>query len=251
MCIYRDQKNIERFALAIQCLTCICVSHLKNLRFTLKPPSLESETGSNTISDPTSCSTNSEGFENSEKSKVNSKSVDSNNEEVSGNLCGTNQRRPSNRSGQFQNQLLKSNEQWTVEETERMLQYMAKIFMMQFPLYSGPKQAGQRNEEVNFKHPINDMQFFLNYANVHGSLILPLIYNIFRYQQEKGHNLQCIVMFMIHLENFLLYFSETSRCFVNLEDCKVWLMPFAYPHLIFRHLWLMPSYLCYVTSKCG
>ena len=33
-----------------------------------------------------------------------------------------------------------------------MLQYMAKIFMMQFPLYSGPKQAGQRNEEVIFKH---------------------------------------------------------------------------------------------------
>ena len=29
-----------------------------------------------------------------------------------------------------------------------MLQYMAKVFMMQFPLYSGPKQAGQRNEEV-------------------------------------------------------------------------------------------------------
>ena len=68
--------------------------------------------------------------------------------EVSGNLSGKNQRRLSTRSGQFQNQLLKSNEQWTVEETERMLQYMAKVFMMQFPLYSGPKQAGQRNEEV-------------------------------------------------------------------------------------------------------
>ena len=157
LCIYRDQKNIERFALAIQCLTCICVSHLKNLRFTLKPPSLDSETCSNTISDPTSCCTNSEGFENTEKCKVNSTSVDSNCEEVSGNLCGTNQRRLSNRTGQFQNQLLKSNEQWTVEETERMLQYMAKIFMMQFPLYSGPKQAGQRNEEVNFKQPTNSM----------------------------------------------------------------------------------------------
>lgn len=68
--------------------------------------------------------------------------------EVNGSLSGTSQRRLSNRPGQFQNQLLKSNEQWTVEETERMLQYMAKVFMMQFPLYSGPKQAGHRNEEV-------------------------------------------------------------------------------------------------------
>lgn len=162
MCIYRDQKNIERFALAIQCLTCICVSHLKNLRFTLKPPSLESENCSNTTSDPTPCASDSAVFESSEKSEVNSTSVDSNNE-VSGNLCETNQRRSSNRSGQFQNQLLKSNEQWTVEETERMLQYMAKIFMMQFPLYSGPKQAGQRNEEVNFRHLTDCVPFFLNY----------------------------------------------------------------------------------------
>ena len=66
LCIYRDQKNIERFALAIQCLTCICVSHLKNLRFTLKPPTLESENCSNSTSDPASCSNNSAGFENSE-----------------------------------------------------------------------------------------------------------------------------------------------------------------------------------------
>ena len=161
MCIYRDQKNIERFALAIQCLTCICVSHLKNLRFTLKPPSLQSENFSNDTSGPTLSSGNSAEFDNSKKTEANAKSSDINSEEVSGNLSGTFQRRPSNRSGQFQNQLLKSNEQWTVEETERMLQYMAKIFMMQFPLYSGPKQAGQRNEEVNFKYQPNCF-FFRN-----------------------------------------------------------------------------------------
>ena len=142
LCIYRDQKNIERFALAIQCLTCICVSHLKNLRYTLKPPSLQRENDAKSSSHL--LKDDDDDLEKDKHSNIN-EYMDS---EVSGNLSGKNQRRLSTRSGQFQNQLLKSNEQWTVEETERMLQYMAKVFMMQFPLYSGPKQAGQRNEEV-------------------------------------------------------------------------------------------------------
>ena len=95
-----------------------------------------------------SSSSNTIENEHSEKDR-NVTEKECSDEEVSGSLSSKNQRRTSNRSGQFQNQLLKSNEQWTVDETERMLQYMAKVFMMQFPLYSGPKQAGQRNEEVS------------------------------------------------------------------------------------------------------
>ena len=38
---------------------------------------------------------------------------------------------------------------WTSEELERLLQFVAKIFMLQFPLYAGPKSAGLRNEEVS------------------------------------------------------------------------------------------------------
>ena len=141
---------MERFALAIQCLTCICVSHLKNLRFTLEPSESDSYTNSGSDSNSTNCESSKSGnsLEHSDPIKEGESSYG----EVSGNLAkhqaGTSQRRLSNRPGQFQNQLLKSNEQWTIEETERMLQYMAKVFMMQFPLYSGPKQAGQRSEEV-------------------------------------------------------------------------------------------------------
>ena len=118
------------------------MSHLKNLRYTLKAPSIHTETYKKSSSSHTIES------ENSEKD-INSAEKECLDEEVSGSLSSKNQRKTSNRSGQFQNQLLKSNEQWTVDETERMLQYMAKVFMMQFPLYSGPKQAGQRNEEVS------------------------------------------------------------------------------------------------------
>ena len=118
------------------------MSHLKNLRYTLKAPSIHTETYKKSSSSHTIESENSEKDRNSAEKEC----LD---EEVSGSLSSKNQRKTSNRSGQFQNQLLKSNEQWTVDETERMLQYMAKVFMMQFPLYSGPKQAGQRNEEVS------------------------------------------------------------------------------------------------------
>ena len=110
------------------------------MRYTLKPPSLQTTK----YAESSSFQKNEDNLEK-EQHSGNKECLD---EEVSGSLTGKNQRRLSNRSGQFQNQLLKSNEQWTVEETERMLQYMAKVFMMQFPLYSGPKQAGQRNEEV-------------------------------------------------------------------------------------------------------
>ena len=113
------------------------------MRYTLKPPSLQTTK----YAESSSFQKNEDNLEK-EQHSGNKECLD---EEVSGSLTGKNQRRLSNRSGQFQNQLLKSNEQWTVEETERMLQYMAKVFMMQFPLYSGPKQAGQRNEEVYIK----------------------------------------------------------------------------------------------------
>ena len=135
--------------MAIQCLTCICVSHLKNLRFTLQPP-IQSENYDNPTSEVPSCPSEYRRTEDSERESDFPNTDESNREEVSGNLVGTHNRRLSNRPGQFHNQLLKTNEQWTVEETERMLQYMAKVFMIQFPLYSGPKQAGQRNEEVSY-----------------------------------------------------------------------------------------------------
>ena len=36
---------------------------------------------------------------------------------------------------------------WTIDEVERMLVFVAKVFMLQFPLYNGPKQTGYRFED--------------------------------------------------------------------------------------------------------
>ena len=37
---------------------------------------------------------------------------------------------------------------WSVDEMERFLLFMAKVFILQFPLYAGPKQVGHRFEDV-------------------------------------------------------------------------------------------------------
>ena len=59
---------------------------------------------------------------------------------------------------------------WSHEELERLLQYVAKVFMLQFPLYAGPKQAGLRNEEVS---PTDATQMAV-YCDVHDSTDFPV-----------------------------------------------------------------------------
>ena len=98
MCIYRDVKNVERFVLAIQCLTCLCVSHLKNVKSIL------------------------------------GKESDGDEDEVAKDQSDSGMSSPK----------MKKEERMNAEEMERMLQFMAKVFMLQFPLYSGPKQAALR-----------------------------------------------------------------------------------------------------------
>jgi hypothetical protein len=60
-------------------------------------------------------------------------------------------------------------EKWSHEELERLLQFVAKIFMLQFPLYAGPKQAGLRNEEVSAAEATQ----MAVYCDVHDSTDFP------------------------------------------------------------------------------
>ena len=72
MCIYKEQKNVDRFAFAIQFVIFLCVGHLKSIQTTLKDPNASTE-------------------KESEKE-----------DDAESNL-------------------------WTQEETERMLQFVAKV----------------------------------------------------------------------------------------------------------------------------
>ena len=40
-------------------------------------------------------------------------------------------------------------EEWSLEDTERLLTYMSRVFMLQFPLYLAAKQAGSRLDDLS------------------------------------------------------------------------------------------------------
>ena len=82
LCIYKNQKIVERFALAVQGVVSLCVRVFKNIRNCL--PLANTSTSS-------------------APSDVNDMKKDI----------------------------------WSHEELERLLQYVAKVFMLQFPLYAG------------------------------------------------------------------------------------------------------------------
>ena len=115
LCIYKSQKIVERFVLAVQGVVSLCVRVLKTIKNCL----------------PIASTSNS-----SAPSEVNDMKKDI----------------------------------WSHEELERLLQYVAKVFMLQFPLYAGPKQAGLRNEEVS---PTDATQMAV-YCDVHDSTDFPV-----------------------------------------------------------------------------
>ena len=124
LCLYRDPKNVERFAIAIQCMSIICVKNLKNLNNLFKKE--ESPAAAK--------------VEKDEKDSVKSEggNEDSPNEVTCDAESGV--APPSVADSPIKSEA----ERLNPEEMEKMLQYMAKVFILQFPLYSGPKQASLR-----------------------------------------------------------------------------------------------------------
>ena len=76
------------------------------------------------------------------------------------------------------------NGSWSHEDLERLLQYVAKVFMLQFPLYAGPKQAGLRNEEVS----ASEATQMAVYCDVHDSTDFPvaLLRNVSYFSKSGG-----------------------------------------------------------------
>ena len=127
LCLYRDPKNVERFAIAIQCMSIICVKNLKNLNNLFKKE--ESPAAAAKV-------------EKDEKDSVKS---EGGNEDSPNNEGGTRDAESGAAPPSVADSPIKSEaERLNPEEMEKMLQYMAKVFILQFPLYSGPKQASLR-----------------------------------------------------------------------------------------------------------
>ena len=109
MCVFRDVKNLERFSLVVQCITKIALIKLKEV-----PEYLKSL------------------FEDKvEKEKITEEEKETKKEEKSSEPPKPPDPKP-------------DEDVWSLDDTERLLTYMSRVFMLQFPLYLAAKQAGSR-----------------------------------------------------------------------------------------------------------
>ncbi len=74
---------------------------------------------------------------------------------------------------------------WTVEETERFLLFMAKAFLLQFPLYAGPKQVGHRFEDVGTAEG-TQLAVFCEVHDSSGDLPVALLRNVMLFCKSGG-----------------------------------------------------------------
>ena len=105
MCCYRDIKNFERFNLIIQSLICLTVCQLKNIK------TLLNNNGSNNNKINSNNNNNNESVE-VDNSKENKGLIDSS-----------------------------TDEGWTLQEIEKLLMLISKVFLLNFPLYVAYKHG--------------------------------------------------------------------------------------------------------------
>eukprot|EP00095_Tigriopus_kingsejongensis_P002851 maker-scaffold442_size170051-snap-gene-0.33 protein:Tk02851 transcript:maker-scaffold442_size170051-snap-gene-0.33-mRNA-1 annotation:"hypothetical protein TcasGA2_TC009817" len=107
---------------------------------------------------------------------------------------------------------------WSLEELERLLILVAKVFMPQFPLYVGPKQVGQRPEDLSTAEATQMAVF----CDVHDSADFPilLLRNVMLFC--KGGGLQGLAQ-AFKLPSSLLPTSMAHSLISIICNVKMWL----------------------------
>ncbi|RVE55279.1 hypothetical protein evm_000177 [Chilo suppressalis] len=136
MCCYRDVKNFERFYLMVQSILCLSVCQLKQLKDDLiqaakvLPP--EEKQDKSKLPDDTSISSNEEknneqGQSTPEPEKISSPS------EKNESTSDTNDEKPSTSND--------DSEVWPMQQKEKLMHIVSKIFLLNFPLYLACKHS--------------------------------------------------------------------------------------------------------------
>ena len=74
---------------------------------------------------------------------------------------------------------------WSVEDLERLLTYMARVFMLQFPLYLAAKQAGSRLDDLS-QAEATSLAVFLDITGDVADIPLVLLRNVARFCRSGG-----------------------------------------------------------------
>lgn len=140
MCCYRDVKNFERFYLIVQSVLCLSVTQLKQLKEELieaaKTPTTTESTQE--TQKPEDVSPNKDDGDdspkepspekNTEPSTSTSKEADQQESEEIVEVCKSNHTND-------------ENEPWSMQEREKLMHILSKVFLLNFPLYLACKHS--------------------------------------------------------------------------------------------------------------
>lgn len=116
---------------------------------------------------------------------------------------------------------------WSVEDLEKLLTYMARVFMLQFPLYLAAKQAGSRLDDLS-QAEATSLAVFLDVTGDVADIPLVLLRNVARFCRSGGLNAMTAAF---KLSASVLPSSLAHGLVSVLCNLKLWLNPRAISQL--------------------
>ena len=110
---------------------------------------------------------------------------------------------------------------WSVEDLEKLLTYMARVFMLQFPLYLAAKQAGSRLDDLS-QAEATSLAVFLDVTGDVADIPLVLLRNVARFCRSGGLNAMTAAF---KLSASVLPSSLAHGLVSVLCNLKLWLNP--------------------------
>ena len=108
---------------------------------------------------------------------------------------------------------------WTSEDVEKLLTYMSRVFMLQFPLYLAAKQAGSRLDDLS-QAEATSLAVFLDVTGDVADIPLVLLRNVARFCRSGGLNAMTVAFKLspTHLPPGLAHGLVSVLC-----NLKLWL----------------------------
>ena len=118
-------------------------------------------------------------------------------------------------------------EGWSPEDLEKLLTYMSRVFMLQFPLYLAAKQAGSRLDDLS-QAEATSLAVFLDVTGDVADIPLVLLRNVARFCRSGGLNAMTAAF---KLSASVLPSSLAHGLVSVLCNLKLWLNPRAISQL--------------------
>ncbi|KAJ8873829.1 hypothetical protein PR048_024665 [Dryococelus australis] len=165
MCCFRDNKNFERFNLVTQSIISLAICQLRDLKEELLKAKPASRDDAEVDAADKNKENNSGTKENLSSREVTvdvvgdaDKTGDSKDEE---DTCSKKESKDSSEDSKDQNEKSDIDEEsWNIEEKEKLIHFLAKIFLLNFPLYVAYKHGMQSKMEDMTQQEASSLNMF-------------------------------------------------------------------------------------------